>query len=206
MKKYVAWSFAVVALLFSGMAFAASIDDVRAEWEAVSVAPAGDKEARLSKLAETTEALVGANANSAEAQTWHGIVLAGLAREQSKLAGLRTIKKARTALETATELDPNGLDGSAYVTLGAMYAQVPGRPIAFGNTKTAEEMFKKALSVRSTGPDVYSYYANFLADQKRTDEAKQFAQKAVAESPRAGRTNSDGELIKEAQQLLDSLQ
>lgn len=205
MKKYVAWSFAVVALLFSGMAFAASIDDVRAEWEAVSVAPAGDKEARLSKLAETTEALVSANGNSAEAQTWHGIVLAGLAREQSKLAGLRTIKKARTALETATKLDPNGLDGSAYVTLGAMYAQVPGRPIAFGNVKTAEEMFKKALSVRTTGPDVYSYYANFLADQKRNEEAKQYAQKAVAESPRAGRTNSDGVLIKEAQKLLDSL-
>lgn len=206
MKKYFAWPFAVVALLFSSMAFAAAtIDEVRAGWEAAAVAPASEKETRLTALADATEALVKADANNAEAQIWYGIVLAGLAREQGKLAALRTIKKARTALEKGVEIDPQGLNGSAYVTLGAMYAQVPGRPIAFGNTKTAENMFKKALSIRTTGPDVYSYYADFLADQKRNEEAKEFAQKAVAQSPRDGRTNSDGVLIKGAQELLNSL-
>lgn len=206
MRKYIAWSFAVVSLLFSGIVFAAAtVDEVRIEWEAIAVAPAGEKEERLEKLAAATEALAEANANSAEAHTWQGIVLAGLAREQGKLAALRSVKKARTALERAIEIDPQGNNASAYVTLGALYARVPGRPLGFGNAKTAEEMFQKALSIRSTGPDVYAYYAEFLEDKKRYDEAKQYAEKAAAATPREGRTNSDNVLKQNAQQLLSSL-
>lgn len=204
MKKYfVAW-LALAALLLSGVVAAAesNVDELRQEWEAISVAADKDKRDRLKNLAAQAEALAKAHPNDAEVLAWQGIITAGYARELSGLSALSNAKEARAVLERAIEIDPEGYNASAYVTLGVLYARAPGWPVGFGDKKKAEEIFKKALSIRSEGADVNGYYAEFLAEQKRNDEAKKYAQKAANAEPREGRDNSDGILIDNAKALV----
>lgn len=207
MKKYaVAW-LALATLLFSGFAMAtgAQIAELRQEWEAIAVVPEKEKADRLKALVAQVDALADANANDAEVLAWQGIITAGYARELSGLSALSNAKQARAVLERAIEIDPQGYNASAYVTLGLLYARVPGWPVGFGDKKKAEEIFKKALSIRAEGADVNGYYAEYLAEQKRTKEAKAYAEKAANAAPREGRDNSDGVLINNAKALVEKL-
>ena len=73
------------------------------------------------------------------------------ARERGGLGALGTAGDARDVLERAIEIDPTGGNGSAYVTLGALYDRAPGRPLGFGNSDTAERMFQRALELSMPG-------------------------------------------------------
>lgn len=207
MKRYIYSFFAVLALLFASQSFAMDdeVDALRAGWEEAAAAADADKKGKLEALAKQASELAEERPDDAEVHTWEGMIYGGFARESGKLQALKNAKKARKALDKAVELDPEGNEGSALVTLGLLYSSVPGRPIAFGNKDKAEEYFKKALDVRSEGADVNGYYAQFLADQGRKDEAKKYAEKAANAEPREGRENSDKAQIADAKKLLESL-
>ncbi|MBI3502481.1 MAG: tetratricopeptide repeat protein [Bacteroidetes bacterium] len=59
---------------------------------------------------------------------------------------------------------------------------------AMGNPQEAEPYFKNAISYRGDAPDCYYYYARFLNDHKRTDEAIALLEKSLKISH--GYTNS----------------
>ncbi|MGM0521590.1 MAG: tetratricopeptide repeat protein, partial [Pseudomonadota bacterium] len=143
--------------------------------------------------------------DTADVLVWKGIVLAALAREQGGLGALGNAKDARDALERAIEIDPTGNNGSAYVTLGALYDRVPGGLISFGDTDTAEQMFQRALEIRPEGIDVNYYYAAFLQEEGNTQAAREHAESAVNGSARDSREASDEALREDAASLLKSL-
>ncbi len=124
--------------------------------------PANQREDTLKALASEAEQLANQYPNEAEVLIWQGIVLASYARERGGLGALGTAGDARDVLERAIEIDPTGGNGSAYVTLGALYDRAPGRPLGFGNSDTAERMFQRALELRPDGIDVNYYYAAFF--------------------------------------------
>ncbi|MCA0916702.1 hypothetical protein LCL99_12155 [Halomonas denitrificans] len=196
------------ACLASGVALAwqGELDQIKNRWESVTTSSAlSAQEAPLTALAAEARALSSANPNVSELLVWEGIIEASLAKAKGGLGALDNAKAARRALERAIALDANGLEGSAYVTLGALYDRAPGWPVAFGDDDKAEEMFKRALAIRPGGVDVNYYYAAYLADEGRDAEARQHAEKAINGAVRAGREASDQALKAEARALLNEL-
>ncbi|SDL04599.1 TRAP transporter T-component [Franzmannia pantelleriensis] len=188
------------------LAYQSDVESLKSEWESATTELRGsERRDALSRLADEAEVLAGQHADQAEVLVWQGIILASYARERSGLGALGSARDARDALERAVELDPRGSNGSAYVTLGALYDRAPGRPLGFGNSNTAEEMFQRALEIRPDGIDVNYYYAAFLHEEGRSEEAREHAQRAVEGEARADRQASDEALRIEARTLLSRL-
>ncbi|GAA3898216.1 hypothetical protein GCM10022228_06100 [Halomonas cibimaris] len=167
--------------------------------------PDAEREATLKALAEEMNTLAEQHPDNAEVLVWQGLVLAAYAGERRSFGALGDAKAARRALERAIKLDPKGNNGSAYVTLGILYARVPGGLISFGDSEKADRMFQRALEIRPDGIDVNYYYATILADEDRTQAAREHARRAVNGTPRPARQDSDEALREDARSLLDTL-
>ena len=196
----------MLAPLATALAWEGEVAGLERRWEQITTQQAeGDRRSALKSLSERAERLVEANPDVAQPLIWYGIIEASHARERSGLGALSSARAARDALERAVEIDPQGGNGSAYVTLGALYDRAPGRPVGFGNSDTAERMFQQALEIRPDGIDVNFYYAAYLAEEGRQAEAREHAQRAVDGSVREGREASDEALREEARALLGRL-
>lgn len=197
-------TFAFASLTVS--AYESELFSLKNRWEhTVTQAPKNEREDILNALADEANALAEQHSESADVLVWKGIVLAALAREKGGLGALGNAKDARDALERAIEIDPTGNNGSAYVTLGALYDRVPGGLISFGDTDTAEQMFQRALEIRPEGIDVNYYYAAFLQEEGNTQAAHEHAKRAVNGRARDNRKASDEALREDAASLLKSL-
>lgn len=187
-------------------AYDGELFSLKNRWEhTVTDMPANQRESTLRSLASEAEKIADQHPNEAEVLIWQGIVLASYARERGGLGALGTAGDARDVLERAIKIDPQGGNGSAYVTLGALYDRAPGRPLGFGNSNTAERMFQRALEIRPDGIDVNYYYAAFLKEQGNTQAAREHAQRAVDGAARDNRQATDEALRRDAQALLQTL-
>ncbi|MDW5377953.1 hypothetical protein R6258_13565 [Halomonas sp. HP20-15] len=175
-------------------------------WAQINYHMQGDaQEKAFAQLAGDVDQLATARAGDARVLTWQGIILASQARAKGGLGALGLAKQARAALERAIEIDPRGDDGSAYVTLGTLYAKVPGWPVSFGDEEKAERLLKKAVEIRPQGIDTLYFYADFLHEQGRDAAALEYAQRADAAPGRPGREASDAGLREEIRRLLGEL-
>ncbi|NVF15362.1 hypothetical protein [Vreelandella maris] len=187
-------------------AFEGELFSLKNRWEhTVTEMPANERESTLKALAGEVEQLAEQHKDEADVLVWQGIILASYARERGGLGALGTAGDARDALEEAIEINPQGLSGSAYVTLGALYDRAPGRPLGFGNSETAERMFQRALEIRPDGIDVNYYYAAFLKEEGNEQAAREHAQRAVNGTARENRQVSDEALRRDAETLLNQL-
>lgn len=153
--------------------------------------PAAQREAEFAKLAAEADTLVRSNPQDAELHIWRGIILSTYAGAKGGLGALDLVKQSKTSLERALALDPKALHGSAYTSLGALYYQVPGWPIGFGDDEQAEKLLKQALQLNPNGIDPNYFYGDFLFRQARYSEAKRALEKAQAASARPGREVAD---------------
>lgn len=153
--------------------------------------PAAQREAEFAKLAAEADTLVRSNPQDAELHIWRGIILSTYAGAKGGLGALELVKQSKASLERALALDPKALLGSAYTSLGALYYQVPGWPIGFGDDQQAEKLLKQALQLNPNGIDPNYFYGDFLFRQKRYSEAKRALEKAQAASARPGREVAD---------------
>lgn len=187
-------------------AFEGELFSLKNRWEhTVTELPANQRESTLKALASEAEQLADQYSDEADVLVWQGIILASYARERGGLGALGTAGDARDVLEQAIEIDPQGLNGSAYVTLGALYDRAPGRPLGFGNSDTAERMFQRALEIRPDGIDVNYYYAAFLKEEGNEQAAREHAQRAVSGTARDNRQVSDEALRRDAETMLNQL-
>ncbi|MDQ7727356.1 TRAP transporter TatT component family protein [Halomonas sp. SpR8] len=187
-------------------AFESELFSLKNRWEySVTELPANERESTLKSLAGEAEQLAKQHSDEADVLVWQGIILASYARERGGLGALGTAGDAREVLEQAIKIDPQGLNGSAYVTLGALYDRVPGRPLGFGNSDTAERMFQRALEIRPDGIDVNYYYAAFLQEEGNDQAAREHAERAVNGTARDNRQVSDEALRRDAEALLNQL-
>jgi len=153
--------------------------------------PAAQREAEFAKLAAEADTLVRSNPQDAELHIWRGIILSTYAGAKGGLGALDLVKQSKASLERALALDPKALHGSAYTSLGALYYQVPGWPIGFGDDQQAEKLLKQALQLNPNGIDPNYFYGDFLFRQARYSEAKRALEKAQAASARPGREVAD---------------
>lgn len=167
--------------------------------------PEGQRESTLKTLVEDARTLAQKYPQNAELLVWKGLVLAAYAGERGGLGALGDAKAARDALERAIGLDPNGNNGSAYVTLGILYDRVPGGLVGFGDSDEADRLFQRALEIRPDGIDVNYYYATFLDEEGKAEQARKHARRAVNGTARPARKESDETLREEAKGLLKTL-
>lgn len=146
------------------------------------------------------------NSSNAPLLIWTAIIDSSWAGAKGGLGALSLVKEARNNLEKATEIDPNALQGSAWTSLGALYYQVPGWPIGFGDKDKADEMLKKALAINPDGIDPNYFYGDYLLKEKKTDQAKLYLTKALKAPPRPGREIADSGRRRDIEKDLESIQ
>ncbi|WP_106419788.1 hypothetical protein [Salinicola tamaricis] len=171
-------------------------------WGNVEYEMQGDAQQRaFESLVKEVDALAQRYPDNAHVLTAQGVVLASYAKAKGGLGALDLAKQARKSLERAIQIDPQGENGSAYVTLGALYQHAPGWPIAFGDDDKAGELLKRAVEIRPDGIDTNFYYAQYLEDQGQHAEARLYAERAMEGQARKGRA-SDEALRQEVRQWL----
>lgn len=169
-----------------------SLQLLQSRWAEINYqVPAAQREAEFAKLAAEADTLVRSNPQDAEFYIWRGIILSTYAGAKGGLGALDLVKQSKASLERALALDPKALEGSAYTSMGALYYQVPGWPIGFGDDEQAEKLLKQALQLNPNGIDPNYFYGDFLFRQKRYSEAKLALEKAQAATARPGREVAD---------------
>ena len=167
--------------------------------------PEAQREKDFAQLSAEAATMV-RNDPAAELMIWRGIILSTYAGAKGGLGALDLVKQAKASLEEAIKLDPAALDGSAYTSLGALYYQVPGWPIGFGDDEQAEVMLKKALTMNPDGIDPNYFYGDYLFSEKRYAEAEVVLEKALKAPDRPGRETADAGRRAEVKALLTKVQ
>jgi tetratricopeptide (TPR) repeat protein len=176
----------------AGPAISPAVVQIQDRWAQISYqTPKAQRAAAFEALAKQAAQVHQAQPQDAATLIWEGIVLSSWAGEKGGVGALSLVKQARADLEAALKLDPGALSGSAYTSLGALYYQVPGWPLGFGNDQTARQMLRKGLEISPDGIDANYFYGDFLRDQKDWAGAIAAFQKALAAPARPGREVAD---------------
>lgn len=181
MKKII---FVVFMLLFAQGALAdsmqTSVSKIEASWVDTSEAePTAERKNIFLQLAEDVSEVVIAFPSQAEPLILKSAILLTMAEDASSFVALGLVKQARELLTKAIDLNPEARDGSALVTMGVLYYKVPGWPIAFGDDKEAESYLLQALEVDPDGVASNYFYAEFLLEQGKNEQAVSYLNKAI---------------------------
>ncbi len=168
--------------------------------------PEAQQAKALEELSKEAERQLAEHPDSAELLIWAGIVRSSQAGAEGGLGALGLVKQARGYLEAALAQDPLALNGSAYTSLGALYYQVPGWPVGFGDDDKAEWHLKRALTINPDGLDSLYFWGDYLHQQGRDAEARQALEKALQAPPRPGRELADAGRREEIRHLLSQLE
>lgn len=199
----------VLLLITIQAAWAGMEDDVsrvRQQWERIKYqTPTKAQEDAYEKLAKESAQVMRQYPKQAEPAIWHGIVEASHAGAKGGLGALPLVKSARKSFETALELNPAALHGSAYTSLGSLYYQVPGWPIGFGDEKKALELLRQGLAINPEGIDPNFFLGDYLYRTGDYAGAEQALKKALQAPPREGRTLADEGRRKEIAELMEKI-
>jgi tetratricopeptide (TPR) repeat protein len=187
--------------------WAAPVDDAVAElqrdWEVVRYqTPAAEREKRFESLSAKAHKVTETYPGRSEPLIWEGIIVSSWAGEKGGVGALGLVKQAKADYEQAIQIDAKALDGSAYNSLGVLYYKVPGWPLGFGDKSKARELLQKALAINPNGIDPNFFYAEYLVETKKADEAVPYLEKALNAPPRPGRQIADAGRREEARALL----
>lgn len=200
----------VLACLFSAGAEAGTAEDLvgplQARWAEIKYqVPEKQQAEEYHRLSEQAHRLSEAHPNEASVLIWEGIIVSSEAGARGGFGALSLAKQARKLLEESLKLDEAAMNGSAYTSLGTLYAKVPRRPIGFGNKQRAEEFFQKSLAINPDGIDPNFFYGEYLLERGRVAEGRAYLEKALAAPPRPGRDLADAGRRQEAQALLQKI-
>jgi tetratricopeptide (TPR) repeat protein len=188
-------------------AWAAPVDDAVSElqrdWEVVRYqTPASEREKRFESLSAKAHKVAETYPGRSEPLIWEGIIVSSWAGEKGGIGALGLVKQAKADYEQAIQIDAKALDGSAYNSLGVLYYKVPGWPLGFGDKAKAKELLQKALALNPNGIDPNFFYAEYLVETKKADEAVPYLEKALQAPSRPGRQIADAGRREEVRVLL----
>ncbi|MEO1818475.1 hypothetical protein [Pseudomonas sp.] len=203
------WIRYLVAGLLAGFSLnilAADIAPLQQRWAEIQYQlPEDQKADAFEALAAEAEQALAQEPDDAPLLIWRGIILSSWAGADGGLGALGKVKEAKSLLEHALRVDPQALQGSAYTSLGALYYQMPGWPIGFGDDEQAEALLKQALALNPDGIDSNYFWGDYLIDQKRYAEARAALLKAQAAAPRPDRPLADQGRQAEIRARLDKI-
>ncbi|MEI6066268.1 MAG: tetratricopeptide repeat protein [Methylococcaceae bacterium] len=197
----------VALLLLSPQSFAESLNDslqrIESEWASIYYSTPKQKQGpAYCQLLDKTIHLSIQHPNNAEPIIWEAIVKATNADHQDAVSALESIHEARDLLLKAIEINPQAMDGSAYVTLGTLYYMAPKWPIGFGDEETAQKMLQTALKINPNGIESNYFYGDFLLSNNNFNEAEKYFKRALAIPARAEQFYADNQLKEQARMAL----
>lgn len=142
-------------------------------------------------LIEQANLIVESNPKSVEPLIWRGIINSTYAGVKGGLGAMKYAKASKADLEKAISMNGEALSGSAYMSLGILYSKVPGWPIGFGDDDKALKLLNKALALSPEGIDSNYFYADFLVEQGKYEQAERYLVKAQQAPARSGRARAD---------------
>jgi tetratricopeptide (TPR) repeat protein len=208
MKKII---FVVFCLLFSISCFAntmsSRLQQIEADWEQIeTTSTVALKKSTFPRLLDEASSLAKEYPLHAEPIILQACIILTQARIQGPFDALSSVYKARDLLIKAMTINPLASEGSAIVTMGVLYYKVPGWPIAFGDTKKAEKMLSRALSIKPKGIDTNYFYGEFLMLQDKPDLAIKYLKNAIDAPLLPGITRTTLELRSKAKLALKDIQ
>lgn len=199
----------VSLFLLTNKSFAVENEDVKKiqdRWSVINYTiPEDDKEKEFSNLLKEADEVVKKANNSAESLIWRGIVKSSYANAKGGLGALSIAESSKEDFEAALKIDDKALSGSAYTSLGVLYAKVPSWPIGFGDEKKAKELLLKALLIDNTSIDANFFYAELLYSNRDYKESLIYLEKAKNAPPREGREVADKGRHAEIEELMKKL-
>jgi len=201
----------VVLLLLSNQCFAESLKDslksIEAGWASVYYnMPKSKQGPAYVQLLDKATNLAQQYPNAAEPIFWQAVLKATYAEQQDAFSALGAIHEARDLLIKAIKINPETMDGSAYVTLGTLYYMVPKWPISFGDDNTAKQMLETALKINPDGIDANYFYGDFLLSRNKPNDAALYFERASAAPARIEQPYADNRLKDEARLALKNAQ
>ncbi|WP_326501377.1 tetratricopeptide repeat protein [Methylomicrobium sp. Wu6] len=182
------------------------MQSIESEWAAIYYkTPKAQQGEAYQKLLNKTTVLEKEHPNAAEPIVWEAVIKATYADHQDAMSALSLVNEAKDLLHKAININPQAMDGSAYVTLGTLYYMVPKWPVAFGDEDKAKALLETALKINPKGIDSNYYYGNFLLSLDRTEEAKKYFEYAANAPTRPEQTFADDQLKAEAQKALKKI-
>lgn len=193
----------VALLLLSSQGFAESLDEavqgIESEWAAIYYNTPKQKQASaFYRLLDKTINLTVQHPNNAEPLIWEAIIKATNADNQDAVTALEAIHEARDLLLKAIEINPQAMNGSAYVTLGTLYYMSPKWPIGFADETVAQEMLQTALKINPNGIESNYFYGDFLLSNNNLKEAEYYFKRTIALPARIDQFYSDNQLKEQA--------
>lgn len=166
--------------------------DYQEQWANINYSvPKKEREVQFEALAGKLSNMMKQYPDRPEPIIWHGIVLSTWAGAKGGLGALGLVKSARADFEHSLLLSQDALQGSAYTSLGSLYYQVPGWPIAFGDDEKALALLEKALKINPTGIDSNYFYADYWLEQGDYHRAREYFNKALQAPDRPHRPLAD---------------
>ncbi len=208
MNKYLS---VVFLLLFCSVAHALNLthelDHLERKWAAVYYSQAESRPfAAYEKLMSQSAFLVQQFPKNAEPLLWQAIIIASSAGHQSPIQALEQIAHARDLLQQVINIEPNGLNGAAHVTLGTLYYMTPAWPLSFGDTDKAKELLTAGLKINPNSIEANYFYGDFLLTQNQPDAAIYYFNKAIVAPIRTHQQLADKSIQHQAKLALNNLQ
>jgi len=196
MSKRISLSVLLLLVSFNLMAVPSSFDEqllsLQERWAHINYeTPEKQREKAFETLAVEAERFIQAHPSRPEPLIWKGIVVSTWAGARGGLGALGLVKEARSLFEQALALDSEALSGSAYTSLGSLYYQVPGWPIAFGDDKKARKLLEQAVKINPNGIDSNYFYGDYWLEEGDYAKAKVYFEKAMQAAPRSSRPIAD---------------
>ena len=180
MKIYTILFFILLNSSLSAATLQETIEQLQKDWAIANFeTKKADLEDVFEKLTLAADKAQKQFPNKAEILIWKAVIVSSDAGKNGGFGALGKAKKSRKLLLKAEKINPMALNGSIYLSLGSLYYQVPGWPLAFGDDDQARTYLKKALKIDPEGMDPNFFYAEFLVDQGEEKEALSYYNKAL---------------------------
>ena len=140
---------------------------------------------------------------SAEGQLWYGINLGSYHSTKGAISSLNSVMKIVRTMEKVIALDPKVRKGAAYIVLGRVYYEAPGRPLSVGNTKKAVEYLEKAKQLDENYYETRFLLMEIYQEKGSTEQAKLEAEWLIKSDFDQTYPVSAAPIKKSAQELLD---
>lgn len=200
----------VALMLVSNACFADSLHDalngIESEWATIHYGlPKAKQQIAYPALLDKIKLLTAQYPNDAGVIYWQALVKASYANYQNPVAALQAVHEVRDLLTKAIAINPQVMNGAAYIVLGTLYDKVPSWPIGFGDDNTAKSMLETALKINPNGIVSNYFYGQFLLTHDDEPAAERYFNKALAAPIRAEQIYADSQMRHNVERELKKL-